>query len=43
MRAEFQIITDETGALNLTTLLNRKDELRGFSKLPAHPSRSTAP
>ena len=36
--AEFQIITDETGALNLTTLLNRKNELRGFSKLPPVPA-----
>jgi uncharacterized protein involved in outer membrane biogenesis len=31
---EFQIITDESGSLNLTTLLNRKDELRRFPKLP---------
>ena len=41
--AEFQIITDETGALNLTALLNRKDELRGFSKpppVPAEPKHS---
>ena len=40
---EFQIITDETGTLNLTTLLNRKNELRGFSTLrpvPAEPKRS---
>jgi hypothetical protein len=36
--AEFQIITDETGALNLTTLLNRKNELRGFSKVPPVPA-----
>ncbi len=31
---EFQIITDESGLLNLTTLLNRKDDLRRFPKLP---------
>lgn len=31
---EFQIITDESGSLNLTALLNRKDELRRFPKLP---------
>ncbi|HEY7218096.1 MAG TPA: AsmA family protein, partial [Candidatus Binatia bacterium] len=31
---EFQIIIDESGSLNLTTLLNRKDELRRFPKLP---------
>ena len=31
---EFQIIIDESGSLNLTTLLKRKDELRRFPKLP---------
>ena len=35
---EFQIVTDESGLLNLTTLLNRKDELRRFPNLP--PSSS---
>ncbi|HEX9788933.1 MAG TPA: AsmA family protein, partial [Candidatus Binatia bacterium] len=36
---EFQIITDESGLLNLTALLNRKTELRKFPRLrPSEPS-----
>ena len=32
-RPEFQVITDENGQLNLTTLINRKSELRKFPRL----------
>jgi hypothetical protein len=42
---EFQIITDETGLLNLTTFLNQKTELRKFPKLrqPGSAERKSAP
>ena len=39
---DFQIITDETGLLNLTALLNRKTELRKFPRLRP-PGPSAAP
>jgi uncharacterized protein involved in outer membrane biogenesis len=40
---EFQIITDESGRRNLTTLLHRKGELRQFPALrPAAPERKRA-
>lgn len=40
---EFQIITDETGLLNLTALLRRKNELRRFPDLrPPAPERKHA-
>ena len=40
---EFQIITDESGDLNLTQLINRKSELRKFPRLraPAPERRQT--
>jgi uncharacterized protein involved in outer membrane biogenesis len=41
---EFQIITNETGLLNLTELLNRKNELRKFPRLrPPAPDRKHSP
>lgn len=41
---ELQIITDETGTLNLTTLLNGKNELRQLPRLPhASPERRHSP
>jgi AsmA-like protein/uncharacterized protein DUF748 len=42
---EFQIITDESGLLNLTSLLNRRTELRKFPKLrqPGVPEHKPAP
>jgi uncharacterized protein involved in outer membrane biogenesis len=43
---EFQIITDESGLLNLTALINRKTELRKFPRLrqqPAAPERRQVP
>ena len=41
---EFQIITDESGLLNLTAFMNRKSELRKFPKLrPSAPERRQAP
>ncbi len=36
--AEFQVITDESGALNLTALLHRKNELREFPRLAPAPA-----
>jgi hypothetical protein len=39
---DFQIITDETGLLNLTALVNRKTELRKFPRLRP-PGPSAAP
>ena len=43
---EFQIITDETGALNLTTLANRKKEWRTFPRFhraaPAHKTNAVS-
>jgi uncharacterized protein involved in outer membrane biogenesis len=35
---EFQVITDESGALNLTTLIHRKNELREFPRLAPIPA-----
>ena len=35
---DFQVITDESGALNLTTLLHRKNELREFPRLAPVPA-----
>ena len=35
---DFQVITDESGALNLTTLIHRKNELRGFPRLTPVPT-----
>ena len=42
---EFQIITDESGLLNLTSLLNRKTDLRKFPKLrqSGAPEHRSAP
>lgn len=42
---EFQIITDESGLLNLTSLINGKSELRKFPKLrqPRAPEHRPAP
>jgi uncharacterized protein involved in outer membrane biogenesis len=41
---EFQVITDETGNLNLTQLLNQKSELRRFPRLRAPaPERKQTP
>jgi AsmA-like protein/uncharacterized protein DUF748 len=41
---EFQIITDESGLLNLTAFIERKSELRKFPKLrPPGPERRQAP
>lgn len=43
-RPEFQVITDESGQLNLTTLINRKSELRKFPRLrPAGSERKPVP
>ena len=43
-RPEFQIITDETGRLNLSALIQRKAELRKFPSLrPAGPDRKPIP
>lgn len=35
---DFQVITDESGALNLTTLIHRKNELREFPRLTPVPA-----
>jgi uncharacterized protein involved in outer membrane biogenesis len=41
---EFQIITNETESLNLTALINRKNELRKFPRLrPPAPERKHSP
>ena len=41
---EFQIITDESGTMNLTALLSRKNELRKFPRLRSSaPQRKQAP